>query len=234
MKQHKNALRAISLLLTVTVMAAAFAACGKKPEAPAEEPTTVETQTVPMTYYTDTPGSVKKSETVYVNLDETGQTKSTIVSDWLHTDKACVKVADKSDLKNIVNIRSAVDSIAEKDALIWHMDSTDLYYRGTGTKALPITISTNAAIRVVILPSMMADNALAKPDLIAESTVIPARSSSLIRANMITFASTAIPTDRMIPAIPGSVMVISNRLMHRITIIQYITSAMELAKPGRR
>ena len=141
MKQHKNALRAISLLLTVTVMAAAFAACGKKPEAPAEEPTTVETQTVPMTYYTDTPGSVKKSETVYVNLDAAGQTKSTIVSDWLHTDKACVKVTDKSDLQNIVNVKSAVDPIAEKDALIWHMDSTDLYYRGTGTKALPITIS---------------------------------------------------------------------------------------------
>lgn len=141
MKPNKKLLSAVSILLAVTVAAVSFTACRNQNETTDEETTAAEVETVPMTYYTDAPGSVKKSETVYVNLDETGQTKSTIVSDWLHTDKACVKVSDKSDLQNIVNIKSAVDPIAEKDALIWHMDSTDLYYRGTSAKQLPITIT---------------------------------------------------------------------------------------------
>ena len=37
----------------------------------------------------------------------------------------------------------------------------------------------------------------------ADFTVLPVAISSRIRAKMITFASTAIPIDRMIPAIPG-------------------------------
>ncbi len=140
MKPNKKLFSAVSMLLAVTVAALSLTACQNKTEAPVEETSTAEIETAPMTYYTDAPGHVKKSETVYVNLDEAGNTKSTIVSDWLHTDKACVKVTDKSDLQNIVNVKSAVDPITEKDALIWHMDSTDLYYRGTGTKKLPVSI----------------------------------------------------------------------------------------------
>ena len=71
----------------------------------------------------------------------------------------------------------------------------------------PFNTSTTAAIRVVTLPSTMAEVALLKPILIAELTVLPVPSSSLIRAKMMTLASTAIPMDKMIPAIPGSVSV---------------------------
>ena len=74
---------------------------------------------------------------------------------------------------------------------------------------LPIRYSTIAAIKVVILPSRIADSALLKPILIEDCTVLPVASSSLILAKMITLASTAIPTDRMIPAIPGRVRVAS-------------------------
>ena len=42
-----------------------------------------------------------------------------------------------------------------------------------------------------------------------ELTVLPVAISSRIRAKIMTFASTAIPIPRMIPAIPGSVRVIS-------------------------
>ena len=97
----------------------------------------------------------------------------------------------------------------------------------------PRKYSTIAAIRVVTLPSTIADVALLYPSLMEERTVLPVAISSRIRVKMMTFASTAIPTERMIPAIPGRVSVISKRLMHRITIIQYRTSAIELAKPGR-
>ena len=71
----------------------------------------------------------------------------------------------------------------------------------------PLSPRTKAAISVVMFPSKIAENALLKPIFIADCTVLPVPSSSLIRSNMITFASTAIPIDRMIPAIPGSVNV---------------------------
>ncbi len=42
-----------------------------------------------------------------------------------------------------------------------------------------------------------------------ERTVFPVANSSLILVKIITLASTAIPTDKIIPAIPGSVSVTS-------------------------
>ena len=77
---------------------------------------------------------------------------------------------------------------------------------------VPNIPSTRAAISVVTLPSMIADRALWKPPFTACFTDLPSASSSLIRVNMITLASTAIPTDRITPAIPGSVSVTLNRL----------------------
>ena len=79
---------------------------------------------------------------------------------------------------------------------------------------------------------MMAERAFEKPASIAPLTDEPALSSSLIRANMITLASTAIPTERIIPAIPGSVRVSSNRFMNSITRSEYRHRPIELARPG--
>ncbi|HBL40044.1 MAG TPA: hypothetical protein DDY98_00115 [Ruminococcaceae bacterium] len=142
MKMNKRLSVAVAVLLCVTVLTLSLTACKKGTNAPDSETSEpIVTEQATMTYYTAAPGQVKKSETVYVNLDESGAVKSTVVSDWLHTDKACVKVTDKSDLQNIVNIKSAVNPIAENDSLIWHMDSTDLYYRGTSNKKLPVDIS---------------------------------------------------------------------------------------------
>ena len=84
-------------------------------------------------------------------------------------------------------------------------------YANPFTVPEPSTISTRAAINVVTCPSRIADNAFLYPSLIAVITVFPAAISSLIRAKIITFASTAIPIPRIIPAIPGRVSVISNQ-----------------------
>ena len=75
---------------------------------------------------------------------------------------------------------------------------------------VPKIPSTMAAIIVVTLPSMMAERALLKPFPIAVRTDLPRPISSLIRVNIITLASTAIPMDSTIPAIPGRVSVICN------------------------
>src|SRR6056297_198124 len=61
--------------------------------------------------------------------------------------------------------------------------------------------STRAAINVVILASIIVQKALRKPAFTDASGVFPRRYSSLIRSNIITFASTAIPTVKIIPAI---------------------------------
>ena len=49
--------------------------------------------------------------------------------------------------------------------------------------------------------------ALSKPDEIAALTVFPDLNSSRILSKIMIFASTAIPTERTKPAIPGRVMV---------------------------
>ena len=75
-------------------------------------------------YYTDVPGSVKKSETVYVNMDNSGDVKDITVTDWLHTDKGQVKVSDTSSLKNITNVKSNIKPVSENGGITWHMDTT--------------------------------------------------------------------------------------------------------------
>ena len=71
-----------------------------------------------------------------------------------------------------------------------------------------------------------------KPALTASRTLLPSPISSRIRVKMMTFASTAIPTERMIPAIPGRVIVISNALIKQTVRLMYSASASEAARPG--
>ena len=78
--------------------------------------------------------------------------------------------------------------------------------------------STAAAIRVVTLPSRIAEKAFLYPVWMAVFTETPFAISSRIRAKMITLASTAIPMERIIPAIPGRVSVIWYRCRIASTI----------------
>ena len=73
---------------------------------------------------------------------------------------------------------------------------------------VPKSIRITAAMIVVMFESITAERALLKPESTEERTVFPFLSSSLIHAKIITFASTAIPIERIIPAIPGSVRLI--------------------------
>ena len=101
------------------------------------------------------------------------------------------------------------------------------------TLPLPIAPRTAAAIRVVMLPSTMADIAFSKPILMALLTLLPAAISSRIRAQIITFASTAIPMERMIPAIPGRVSVRSKAFSITSSSPVQIASDKAATTPGR-
>ncbi len=127
--------KAVCVLLILAVVMG-FAAC-KKNESETTQPAD-ETTKAAQPVFTDAPGKVVKAETVYVNLEQTGAVKSVTVSDWLHTDRANVRVTDQTDLSDIVNVKGTVDPVFEGENLIWNMDSTDLYYRGYSEKPLPV------------------------------------------------------------------------------------------------
>ena len=84
------------------------------------------------------------------------------------------------------------------------------------------------------MPSTIADNAFSYPIFMAAFTDLPAPISSRIRAKIITLASTAIPMDRIIPAIPGKVKVISNSHSANTVNAEYKINARLAVKPGTR
>lgn len=123
----------------VCSLVASFAACAKQEDEGAgnADDAGKTTQAV----YTQTPGKVNKSETVYVTMDASGKPTQTLVSDWIHTDKNNVRVEDKSSLRDIENVKDDTAPVREGDKLVWNMSTTDLYYQGTTDKALPADIS---------------------------------------------------------------------------------------------
>ena len=72
---------------------------------------------------------------------------------------------------------------------------------------VPKRKSAIAVIKVVTWESTMVQKDLLKPPSTLDFTDFPSEYSSLILSKMRTFASTAIPMERTIPAIPGRVSV---------------------------
>lgn len=135
----KNSIKKLFSIVLCILTVFSLASCNAKNT---EEQTTGETKPQSVqSVYTETPGSVKKSETVYINTDCTGAVTGVIVSDWLHTDKSGVQVKDRSDLTGIINVKGDEIPQINGEDLVWNMDTTDLYYRGTSSKQLPVSIS---------------------------------------------------------------------------------------------
>ncbi len=138
----KNSIKKIVSVLLCASMLAALTACSEKKEKTEKDNTapTEKSQTTQVSYDTAAT-SYKKSETVFVNMSADGNVTSKIVTDWLHTDKAQTYIDDKTDLSDIKNVKSNVEPVKNKDGSYrWNMETTDLYYRGTTEKELPISI----------------------------------------------------------------------------------------------
>ncbi len=139
----KNNLKKIMCVLLCASMLASFSACSKKNDGSTDEPTTSPSQSDTSKVSYDTAAtSYKKNETVYVNMASDGQVTSKIVTDWLHTDKAQTYIDDISDLSDIKNVKSNVEPVKNKDGSYrWNMETTDLYYRGSTKKDLPVNFN---------------------------------------------------------------------------------------------
>ncbi|MBR5113501.1 MAG: MMPL family transporter [Clostridia bacterium] len=143
-KQMKSspAIKKALALGTALSMLLSLAACGAKTDA---QDTTDKSNEViaEQPVYTAKPGSVSKAETVYINIDNSGDIDNISVTDWLHTDKGEVCVSDTSDLKNIENIKGDTLPVSDKDGIRWNMTDTDLYYSGETDKKPPVSIEIN-------------------------------------------------------------------------------------------
>lgn len=138
----KKAKTAISILLCAAMLFS-VCACGKKEEETVVQNTQAEAQQVE---YTDVPTSVSKTETVYVSMDNSGKVTSTSVTDWIHTDKPQVQVKDKSNLTDIVNVKTNEAPKINGENIVWNMNTTDLYYHGKTNKAVPISFDISYSL----------------------------------------------------------------------------------------
>ncbi len=139
---NSKAKKAISVGLTVSLIALSFAGCGKQKTTGNEILDDAQgTQTYTQQTYTALAENVKKQETVYINLNTDGTVEKINVTDWLHTDTPQTVIEDVSSLENITNIKTLTPADIRDDKLYWDMDTTDLYYSGTTDKASPINIS---------------------------------------------------------------------------------------------
>jgi len=84
--------------------------------------------------------STEKDETVYVVTGADGATEQTIVSDCLKNPSKAETISDKSDLKNIENMKGN-EKFTENgnDSLKWQADGNTIYYQGDAVKATPVT-----------------------------------------------------------------------------------------------
>lgn len=119
------------LCLLLAVMMLFLCSCG-------ESNTDDEEDTNNTVKYTVPAASVKKSETVYVNLDNTGTKKSIKVSDWIHVPQGGVYVDDITNLSSVVNVKDDSKPEINGQNLRWHLSTTDLYYQGDYNGNLPL------------------------------------------------------------------------------------------------
>lgn len=135
----KNNLKKIISILLVISMTICLSSCSLKKKddnSSTEEPAQ---PTVQQVSYDTAAKSFSKKETVYVNMDPEGKISSKIVTDWLHTDTAETYIDDVSNLADIKNVKSNIQPVKNSDgSLRWNMETTDLYYRGSTDKELPV------------------------------------------------------------------------------------------------
>lgn len=81
-----------------------------------------------------------KEETVYVQASPAGETQEIIVSDWLKNTDGETSLSDKSDLSDIKNVKGDETFSQDGDKITWDANGNDIYYQGTSTKDLPVSL----------------------------------------------------------------------------------------------
>lgn len=142
---NKKVKRIVSVALAVSVVSSAIAyGILNSDENTAladttEEKNTIENAISENVKFTKT--GEDKEETVYVLSDANGNVTKTIVSDWLKNKEGSDKIEDKSDLKNIENVKSdASFTQGDNNTIVWDAKGEDIYYQGETDKSLPVDV----------------------------------------------------------------------------------------------
>lgn len=96
------------------------------------------TGALPVNAEDTTSDGTTKDESVYVVLNADGSVSSVTVSDQLHNANGFSNYQDKSDLKNVQNLKSDDPVQSSSDGYTWTTTDTDIYYQGKTTKSLPL------------------------------------------------------------------------------------------------
>ncbi|MEE1329716.1 MAG: hypothetical protein U0K18_00725, partial [Acutalibacteraceae bacterium] len=85
-----------------------------------------------------------KDETVYVIANADGSVKKIIVSDWIKNSLSEKNLKDKSELKDVKNVKGDESYVMDSDNMrVWNADGEDIYYQGTISKELPVDLKVS-------------------------------------------------------------------------------------------
>lgn len=82
----------------------------------------------------------EKTETVYSVLNSNGSISDTIVSSWLHDEDGINNIKETLNLTDVKNIKSNEKPSKDGNTYTWNAKGNDVYYEGTGTKQLPVSV----------------------------------------------------------------------------------------------
>ncbi len=83
--------------------------------------------------------ALTKDETVYAKLNETGELESASLTEHLYNYSGKT-ISDKTSLDSIKNINGNETFKQNDNNLVWETNGNDIYYQGTYTKNLPISL----------------------------------------------------------------------------------------------
>ena len=89
---------------------------------------------------------ITKEETVYVITKSDGKPDDVIVSDHLINNSKYKSIEDKSDLKDIENVKGEEKFKKKGKDLIWEASGNDIYYQGKTNKEVPVKINVSYAL----------------------------------------------------------------------------------------
>lgn len=96
---------------------------------------------------------VTKEESVYVSADADGTATKITVSDWLKNAGVNGTLNDRSDLKDITNVKGDETFEQSGDGLNWSAGSDDIYYQGTTDKELPVSVKISYKLDGTEMPA---------------------------------------------------------------------------------
>lgn len=131
------AVGAAGIIAGTSVTAATIGATKKKDDVKGTETTVSESTSAKDT-------KAAKDETVYVIANADGSVKKIIVSDWIKNSLNEKNLKDKSELKDIKNVKGDESYVMDSDNMrVWNADGADIYYQGTISKELPVDLKVS-------------------------------------------------------------------------------------------